>query len=262
MVISLRQEGEMVEAYQSFAQVYDLFMKEVPYDEWAEYIEEIWGKFGCDPKLVAELGCGTGNMTTLFAKKGIEMIGIDVSEDMLSIAREKALKNNVDILYLHQDMREFELYGTVDCIISVCDSLNYITDREGLLQTFKWVNNYLNPKGLFIFDLNTEYKYKYILGENTFAENLDEAAYIWDNYYSEEDGINEYQLTLFIKQPEKDYYSKFEEIHYERMYSIEDIKSLVEEAGMEFLAVYDAYTFEDPKENSDRIYFVVREKGK
>jgi len=252
----------MVEAYQTFAQVYDLFMKEVPYDEWVEYIEEIWRKFGCSPKLMAELGCGTGSVTTLFAKKGIEMIGIDASENMLAIAREKALRNNVDILYLLQDMREFELYGTVDCIISVCDSLNYVVDREGLLQTFKWVNNYLNPKGLFIFDLNTEYKYKYILGENTFAENLEEASYIWENFYSEEDKINEYQLTLFIKQPGIEYYSKFEEIHYERMYSVEDIMSLIEEAGMEFLAVYDAYTFEAPKENSERIYFVVREKGK
>jgi len=252
----------MVEAYQSFAQVYDLFMREVQYDEWVEYIEEIWRKFDCTPKLIAELGCGTGNITTLLAQKGIEMIGIDASENMLSIAREKALKNNVDILYLLQDMREFELYGTVDCIISVCDSLNYITDREGLLQTFKWVNNYLNPKGLFIFDLNTEYKYKYILGENTFAENLDEASYIWDNYYSEEDGINEYQLTLFVKQPGTEYYSKFEEIHYEKMYSIEEIMLLIKEAGMEFLAVYDAYTFEAPKENCERLYFVAREKGK
>lgn len=252
----------MVEAYQSFAQVYDLFMREVQYDEWVEYIEEIWRKFDCTPKLIAELGCGTGNITTLLAQKGIEMIGIDASENMLSIAREKALKNNVDILYLLQDMREFELYGTVDCIISVCDSLNYITDREGLLQTFKWVNNYLNPKGLFIFDLNTEYKYKYILGENTFAENLDEASYIWDNYYSEEDGINEYQLTLFVKQPGTEYYLKFEEIHYEKMYSIEEIMLLIKEAGMEFLAVYDAYTFEAPKENCERLYFVAREKGK
>ena len=149
-----------MEAYQDFAQVYDLFMKDVPYDKWVEYIEAIWKKFNCEPKLMAELGCGTGTMTTLFAKKGIEMIGIDSSEAMLSMAQEKAIHQNVDILYLLQDMREFELYGTVDCIISVCDSMNYILDEKDILKTFKWVNNYLNPKGLFIFDLNTEYKYK------------------------------------------------------------------------------------------------------
>ena len=190
------------------------------------------------------------------------MIGIDVSENMLSIAREKAFQNNVDVLYLQQDMREFELYGTVDCIISVCDSLNYILDEEELLQTFKWVNNYLNPKGLFIFDLNTEYKYKCILGENTFVENEEEASYIWENNYDDEDKLNEYQLTLFIKHPSKEYYSKFEEFHYEKMYSIETITHLIKEAGMEMLAVYDAYTFDTPKENSERIYFVTREKGK
>ncbi|WP_058486151.1 class I SAM-dependent DNA methyltransferase [Defluviitalea phaphyphila] len=251
-----------MESYKNFAQVYDLFMKEVPYEEWVKYIEKILKKFNCKPKLMVELGCGTGTITTLFAKKGIEMIGIDSSENMLAIAKEKAIKNNLDILYLLQDMREFELYGTVDCIISICDSLNYILEEEEVLQTFKWVNNYLNPKGLFIFDLNTEYKYKYILGENTFAENTKEASYIWENFYSEEEKINEYRLTLFIKDKEKNYYNKFEELHYEKMYSIETITNLLKQAGMEVLAVYDAYSFEKPKKDSERVYFVAREKGK
>ncbi|HOA81360.1 MAG TPA: class I SAM-dependent methyltransferase [Defluviitaleaceae bacterium] len=251
-----------MEAYKTFALVYDLFMNEVPYTKWVEYIEKIWEKFNCSPKLMAELGCGTGNLTTLFAKKGIDMIGIDISADMLSIAREKAIANNVDILYLLQDMQEFELYGTVDCIISLCDSLNYILDEEGLLNTFKWVNSYLNPKGLFIFDINTEYKYKYILGDNIFAENYEEASYIWDNFYDEEEAINEYCLTFFIKEEDTGLYKKYEELHYEKMYSTDTITKLIENAGLELLAIYDAYTFELPKEDSERIFFVAREKGK
>lgn len=251
-----------MEAYNCFAIVYDLFMSDVPYNEWVEYIEEIWKKFNCTPKLMAELGCGTGTLTTLFSKKGIDMIGIDISPDMLSVAKEKAIHNHLDILYLLQDMREFELYGTVDCIISLCDSLNYILDEEGLLNTFKWVNNYLNPEGLFIFDVNTLYKYKCILGNNTFADNYEESSFIWDNYYNEEKCINEYQLTLFIKQPESCLFNKYEEFHYERMYSIETIMNLLNKAGMELLGLYDAYTFEPPKKESERVFFVVREKGK
>jgi ubiquinone/menaquinone biosynthesis C-methylase UbiE len=251
-----------VSAYQNFAQVYDLFMQDVPYEMWAEYIEAILGRFDLTPRLMADLGCGTGTITTIFAKKGIEMIGIDASEDMLTVAREKALENKVDILYLLQDMREFELYGTVDCIISLCDSLNYILKEEDLLQTFKWVNNYLNPKGLFIFDMNTEYKYKNILSTNTFAENLEDASYIWENDYDEEDEMNEYGMTFFVKKAREHAYEKFEEQHYERMYSVESIKRLIEQAGMELLDIYDAFGFEKPRKDSERIYFVAREKGK
>ncbi|HPT76338.1 MAG TPA: class I SAM-dependent methyltransferase [Defluviitaleaceae bacterium] len=251
-----------MEPYKSFALVYDLFMQEVPYEEWVKYIEKIWERFNCFPELMAELGCGTGNLTTLFAKKGIDMIGIDNSPDMLTIAKEKALSEHLDILYLLQDMREFELYGTVDCIISLCDSLNYILDEEDLLQTFKWVNNYLNPGGLFIFDMNTEYKYKYILGDNIFADSYDEAAFIWNNFYDEDKALNEYHLTLFIRQEDTNLYERYEEIHYEKMYSVSQLIGLIEKAGLEFLAVYDAYSFDPPKENSERLFFVAREKGK
>ena len=222
-----------MEPYKSFALVYDLFMQEVPYEEWVKYIEKIWERFNCSPELMAELGCGTGNLTTLFAKKGIDMIGIDNSPDMLTIAKEKALSEHLDILYLLQDMREFELYGTVDCIISLCDSLNYILDEEDLLQTFKWVNNYLNPGGLFIFDMNTEYKYKYILGDNIFADSYDEAAFIWNNFYDEDKALNEYHLTLFIRQEDTNLYERYEEIIMKNVLC-QSVDWLDRKAGLEF----------------------------
>ena len=148
-----------MEAYTNFAEVYDTFMDNVPYDEWADYIERMLKEYQISDGLVLELGCGTGSMTELLSAKGYDMIGVDNSEDMLEIAMEKRLNSGHDILYLLQDMREFELYGTVRAVLSVCDSVNYVTDEEELQEVFCLVNNYLDPQGIFIFDFNTEYKY-------------------------------------------------------------------------------------------------------
>ncbi len=232
-------------------------MSDIPYNEWIEYLKNIWTKYNFKPKLIAELGCGTGNITTLLAKQNYDMIGIDISEDMLIIAKEKALKQSLNILYLSQDMRYFELYGTVDCIISLCDSINYITSSEDLLKIFKLVNNYLEPKGIFIFDINTEYKYKNILASNTFAETTKDAAYIWENFYDEEQKINEYYMNFFVKH--KVNYKRFEEFHYQKAYSINEIKMFIEESGLKLLDVYDAFTFDEPKFDSERVYFIVQE---
>lgn len=248
-------------SYQTFATVYDQFMRDVPYEDWVEYIITIMNKYKAKPEIVLDMGCGTGNITRLFAKKGYDMIGIDNSIDMLSIAKDKAKKEQQDILYLQQDMREFELYGTVGCAISVCDSINYILDEEELVDVFKLVNNYLDPKGLFIFDMNTEYKYKNMLGNQTFAQNLEDSAYIWENYYYKEEKINEYELALFIKS-EENTYNKFEETHYQKAYSNELIINLIEKSGLEFVAMFEALTFNQPNEESERVYFIAREKGK
>ena len=152
-----------MEAYTSFARVYDTFMDNIPYEEWCEYLTGLMREYGVRDGLVLDLGCGTGNMTELLAKAGYDMIGADNAEEMLEIAMEKRDKSGHDILYLLQDMREFELYGTVRAVISVCDSVNYITEPEELQEVFRLVNNYLDPKGVFIFDFNTRYKYEVFL---------------------------------------------------------------------------------------------------
>lgn len=250
-----------MEAYESFASVYDMFMEDMDYDMWLEYIEKICQKEGLSPKLGLDLGCGTGNMTIRLAKSGIDMIGVDISDQMLSEAVKKSKADGLDILYLLQDMREFELYGTVDLIVSLCDSLNYITEPDDLLTVFKLVNNYLDPKGLFIFDIKTEYEFKEVMGDNSFSHTADDAAYIWENYYDEDEKINEYYMNFFIKDKDSKY-TRFEEYHYEKAYSVEDIMELLDEAGLEFISVYDAFTFNPPKADSTRLYFVAREKGK
>lgn len=249
-----------MEAYTSFAQVYDLFMDNVPYEEWCEYIKSLLKEYKIENGLVLDLGCGTGKLTRLLEDAGYDMIGIDYSGEMLEIAREHQEEGS-NILYLLQDMREFELYGTVRAVVSVCDSMNYITEEEDLLQVFRLVNNYLDPKGLFIFDLNTVYKYKELLGETTISENREEGSFIWDNYYEEEEQINEYDLTLFIKEKDN-LYRKYEETHFQKAYTLEKAKELLEKAGMEFVAAYDAFTRDAVKEDSERIYVIAKENGK
>lgn len=247
-----------MQPYSGFASVYDLFMDNVPYEEWADYVQRLLKKNKIDKGLVLELGCGTGSMTRLLADRGFDMIGIDYSEEMLAIARENSAED-YNILYLCQDMREFELYGTVAAVVSVCDSMNYIMSEEELLKVFRLVNNYLDPGGLFIFDLDTQYAYEEILGDNTIAENREEGSFIWENTYYEDEMMNEVNLTLFI--PEEDQlFRKYEETHFRKAYSLSIIEKLIEESGMELVAVYDTLTEKKPKKDSERVYFIAREK--
>lgn len=249
-----------MEAYTGFAEVYDTFMDNVPYKEWTEYYAGILDENGIRDGLVLDLGCGTGSMTELLADKGYDMIGIDNSEDMLDLAMAKKVASGHDILYLLQDMREFELYGTVRAVISACDSVNYITDPEELTETFVLVNNYLDPGGLFLFDFNTEYKYRELLGDTTIAENREECSFIWENFYDPSEQINEYDLTIFVK--EGSLYRKFEETHFQRGYTLEEMRNCLDKAGLEILAFYDGFTKEYPNEKSTRICVAARECGK
>ncbi len=250
-----------MEQYTNFAKVYDLFMDNVPYDKWVEQIRDILHKENIFDGLICDLGCGTGAITERLANIGYDMIGIDNSYDMLDIAMEKKYASGNDILYLCQDMREFELYGTVRAIVSGCDSLNYIQDLSDLEEVFSLVNNYLDPGGLFIFDMNTVYKYQNILGENTFSEVRDQAAFIWENTYDDNKRINEYDLNLFIKL-ENDIYKRFEERHVQRAYTFDEIVSAINSSNMRLEKYLDADTYGDLRENTERILFIAREKGK
>ena len=250
-----------MDAYTEFAKVYDLFMDNIPYEEWGAYLKGLLHENGVDDGLVLELGCGTGTMTEILAEAGYDMIGVDQSEEMLEEAARKREESGHEILYLCQDMREFELYGTVRAIVCVCDSMNYILEEEEVLGILtSAARNYLDYGGLFIFDLNTEYKYKEILGEQTIAENREESSFIWENYYDEDSHINEYNLTLFIKE-HGDHYRKYEETHYQRSYSLDTIRKLAEMSGLELLHIYDAFTHEEPKADSERVYVVLRRPG-
>ena len=246
--------------YEDFALVYDRFMDETPYEEWCQFVVGRLKQDQITDGILLDLGCGTGSMTELLAKQGYDMIGVDLSDSMLDIAMEKRAQSGQNILYLQQDMREFELYGTVRAVVSICDSMNYMMEYRDLVQVFRLVNNYLDPRGVFIFDLNTEYKYRELLADNTFAEAREESSFIWDNFYDESSGINEYDLTLFIREGQL--YRKYEETHFQKAYSLDEVKRAALEAGMEFVAAYDACTRNPVREDSERIYVIMREQGK
>ncbi len=280
-----------MEAYTGFAQVYDVFMDDTPYEEWCDYLVELFEKYRIEERVLEEktatgnnyeietddcvinenlrqernsildLGCGTGVLTELLARRGFTMIGIDNAQEMLQIAIEKRDASGLDILYLLQDMRAFELYGTVGAVVSVCDSLNYLLEEADVVQTFRLVNNYLYPQGIFVFDFNTVYKYAAVIGDTTIAENREDCSFIWDNYYHEEEQINEYDLTVFVKEAVQDgteIYRKFQETHYQRGYRLEQMKEYIQQAGLQFLEAVDADTHGAVSDSSERIYVVAR----
>lgn len=250
----------MMEAYTGFAGVYDRFMDNVPYEEWCDYVTELLKENRITDGLILDLGCGTGTLTELLASAGYDMIGVDSSADMLSIAMEKRAALGSGSLYLLQDMREFELYGTVRAVVSICDSMNYLTEAADLLTVFRLVENYLDWNGIFIFDLNTIYKYQELLADNVFAENREECSFIWENDYDGQEMLNEYALTLFIR--EGDCYRKYEEVHYQRAYELKEVKELLKQAGLALLAVYDAFTHEPAREDSERVYIIAKKPAK
>ncbi len=249
--------------YEYFAHVYDEFMQNIPAAEWADYAEKLWKHHGLKPGLVLDLCCGTGSLALELSRRGYDMIGVDGSAEMLQVAQEKALEEGKEeeLLFLLQDMREFELYGTVDSILCTCDSLNYLLEEEDIREVFALAENYLDQGGLLMFDLNTEYKYRELLKDSTFADTSEDAAFIWENYYYEDEKINEYQVTFFEKDPDSqdDRYQRSEETHYQKAYAAEDIVRWLEEAHMKVEGIYDAFTLEPPTEDSERITFVARE---
>ena len=274
-----------MEAYTDFEQVYDEYIDETPYEEWCAFLVGMLGRYGLkevadeDSRLlddtyvisdgpneqhlrqerntILDLGCGTGTLTQLLARKGYDMIGVDNAQEMLQIAMEKRDESGLDILYLLQDMREFELYGTVGAVVSVCDSINYLLEEEEVLRTFKLVHTYLYPGGVFIFDFNTVYKYSQIIGDATIAENREDCSFIWENYYHEAEEINEYDLTIFVRSKEA-LFQRFQETHYQRGYRLEQMCRLVEQAGLKILETLDADTREAAGQESERVYIVAK----
>lgn len=257
-----------MDEYTAFAKVYDEFMDNVPYDEWGTYVLKLLEKYGCEENnLICELGCGTGNITKILANAGYDVIAIDNSAEMLSEAKKKLLvkdfngenadNGNQNVLFLNQDMREFELYGTVKAIVSICDCINYITDFDDLVKVFKLVNNYLDAGGVFIFDINTRFKYESI-GDETIAEDREDISFIWENFYDDETYINEYDLSIFIKGIDGRY-DKFKEEHFQRAYSLVEIKEAARISGLRILDIFDAFTYDKPSAESERVYFILQE---
>lgn len=242
--------------YTDFAYCYDRLMMDVDYRRWADYVEELFKRQGLKPELVLDLGCGTGSFCIEMAGRGYDMIGIDISADMLACAKAKSVEKGRDILFLNQDMSGFELYGTVDAIVCMIDSINYVTYKNDLKRLFKLVKNYLNPGGLFIFDINSEYKFEKVLGNNAFHHIGEDLAYIWQNSYDNSRKICRFDLTVFAGQGQS--CSRFDEVHYERAYSVPEIEILVSGSGLHLCSVFGEFSTRKPGKRCERIFFVCK----
>lgn len=250
----------MEETYSGFADVYDELMDNIPYDDWFDYLHGLLLEYGVKDGIVAELGCGTGSITERMSASGYEMIGIDNSPAMLEKANTKKNANKSSTLYLCQDMRNLELYGTVNAIISLCDSINYITDYDELVLMLSLCNNYLDTNGLIVFDFHTRHYYKDVIAAATIAESRDNISFIWDNYYDEDENINELCLSLFLKvDDDNELYKKHEELHIQRGYTLAEMLAAVKASGLTLVKAYDAFTKLPANEDCDRIYIIARE---
>lgn len=253
--------------YDAIAHVYDKLNKEIDYKKWADFIEECFKKYLPEkPSLLLDLACGTGSMTVELANRGYDMIGVDMSEDMLSEAYLRSEEKG--ILYLLQDMRSFELYGTVGAVVCCLDSLNYLLEEKDLSLTFANVHNYLDPNGLFIFDINTPYKFENIYSDNAYILE-DEIDYEdgapptavfcgWQNQFDRDSGICDFYLTLFEERDGA--YIRSDEHQRERCYSLDTVKSLLEKNDLEFIGCFGGYDFSAPTDDCERWYFIARAK--
>ncbi|MDD7403232.1 MAG: class I SAM-dependent methyltransferase [Butyribacter sp.] len=247
---------EEYEIYGGFASVYDRFMDNIPYDDWFRYLYGLLKKEGICEGAVVDLACGTGEITRRLAAAGYQVIGADISEEMLEIARDKCQE---DVLLIHQDMRELELVSRVAAVVCICDGMNYICNIEELEQVFQRVHHFLEPDGVFIFDMKTAYFFGEILGSRTITENREDASYIWENEYYPEEQINEYLLTVYeLYDDERDLFVRTDELHRQRAYDSNVIAECLKKQGFSRVDVFEAFTEKEPADESERLYFIAK----
>lgn len=242
--------------YANFASIYDSLMQDIPYEKWVNYIKAIIEMEGANPQKVLDLGCGTGNVAIPMARMGYAVTALDLSPNMLAVAEQKARNAGLNIHWVNQDMREIDIPDDFDLVLSMCDSLNYLTEEADLQKVFGIVYKQLKENGLFIFDLNSYYKISYIFGNETYTLNDDEISYIWENNFDEATGICEMELTFFLREGQL--YKRFKEIHQERGYKSDRVVADLEAAGFHQIRQYEELSFHVPTRETERIYFVAR----
>lgn len=243
-------------SYSSFARYYDSLTHNVEYEKRADYLCELMKKFDHNAGLTLDLACGTGSLTVALAKRGMDVYGIDGSPSMLSVAQQKAAENELNILFLCQQMQSIDLYGTVDTVICALDSINHMTSENDVLKTFERVSLFLNPDGYFIFDVNTIYKHRQVLADNIFIYDTDDVYCVWQNRYEEK--LNRVGITLDFFGWEGNAYYRSTEHFYERAYSRELIVSLLSKAGLNTVGLFDDLSFNSPDDKAERIIVVAK----
>lgn len=246
--------------YSNFSYYYDDLTKNVNYHERASYFNKIIQKFdGNTSGTLLDLACGTGNISEEMAKLGYDVIGADISEGMLNMALDKKFESGLNIQYIKQDMRQLDLYGSIDNILCVLDSLNHLATLQDIEQTFNRVSLFTEPNGLFIFDMNTIYKHREVLSNNAYIYETDNVFCAWENYYNQDSENNQVDITLnFFESTQNGSYRRYTEEFSEWAFNVKDILNILENVGFKLLAMYDDDTFNPVHEKSERIIFVAR----
>ena len=246
-------------SYDVFAEFYDGLTRNVDYKAKADYICDIFKRFNHTPECMLDLACGTGTLTVEFKKRGFDIYGVDASFEMLSQAQSKAAEENIEMLFLCQKMQSLNLYGLIDTCICTLDSISHLQGKGEVRKTFEKVAEFTEKGGLFIFDVNTLYKHREILGNNTFVYDTDEVFCVWQNTFDGGDNSVKIDLDFFVPLEEKqNCFVRSSESFREFAYSSEDIKSMLEESGFNVLGVYDDMSFDEPRNDSQRATFVAR----
>lgn len=246
-------------SYDVFAEFYDGLTRNVDYKAKSDYICDIFKHFNHTPECMLDLACGTGTLTVEFKKRGFDIYGVDASFEMLSQAQSKAAEENIEMLFLCQKMQSLNLYGLIDTCICTLDSISHLQGKGEVRKTFEKVAEFTEKGGLFIFDVNTLYKHREILGNNTFVYDTDEVFCVWQNTFDGSDNSVKIDLDFFVPLEEKqNCFVRSSESFREFAYSSEDIKSMLEESGFNVLGVYDDMSFDEPRNDSQRATFVAR----
>lgn len=245
--------------YGRLSYYYDNLMKEyVDYDAWVSYLVQLLKKSKIEGKDILDIGCGTGNITIPLQELGYELTGLDSSEDMLTIADQKAFEKQLRINWLKGDITQIAIYNSYDIIISCCDTLNYIVDERELEKTLYKIYNSLNSHGVLLFDLNTVYKYKTLYGDETFTYTSEDLCYIWDNDYSLTENTIEYEINFFVKE-ENSLYSRFQEIHLQKGYDYDFILKILKNIGYKEIYAYSFDSFNKPEDTTERVqYYAIK----
>ncbi|WP_078545516.1 class I SAM-dependent DNA methyltransferase [Litchfieldia alkalitelluris] len=249
-------------SYGRFAYVYDRLMDDVPYHLWLQFLQTQMKKYSNrEMKTILDLACGTGEISVPLAEHGYEVVGIDLSDDMLAVANAKAQAANQNITFLQQDMSELQGLGTFDMIVIFCDSLNYLPSSEDVIKTFKHIHTYLKEDGLFFFDVHSVYKMDELFIDQTYAVTDEEVSYIWNCFPGESEHSVEHELSFFVRDEGTSLYERFDETHYQRTYDVYQYKTWLEELGFEILEING--DFDQPvSEQSERIFFSIKKKGR
>ncbi|MBO5410417.1 MAG: class I SAM-dependent methyltransferase [Clostridia bacterium] len=245
-------------SYDSFSRFYDSLTDNVEYKKRADYFCRLLSMCGVNGGILLDLGCGTGSMSIEMAKRGFDVIGVDLSIGMLNEARMKAYESGAQILLLNQSMDELDLYGTVDCAICVLDGINHLSGKEQIKAAFEKVSLFMNPGGAFAFDVNTLYKHKNVLADNVYVYETENVYCVWQNSYNEADSSVDISLDFF--EEEDGIYYRSEESFTEKAYELSDISAWLTQAGFEVIGVYDDMTFEKVAPESERAVFLAKKK--